>query len=393
MTSFDETIFKGCAETLAAALKCVTITIEKRGTIPILHNAAFHVDASITATDMDQFVSVTLPETTITDSFTVDAAKLLSFVNGLTGEIKAGRNYGSDKVTFICGNESFDMPTRKFSDFPIQRAFDPDFSAEIGAQELFNVFSFIEPAISQDESRYYLRGLSCHGVGADGAMTMNMVATDGHTMALAETNIAVGDSFNANAVSDNSCGRIIPHKAIKTLLKIAKGKKRGNIKFSLSSIGAEFEIDNVRINTKLIDGTFPDYRRVMPSHKDASSFSISAKDAEKAATRILKMASNRAPVTRICLEDSTMSHDIAGAGKITIAIPVKNKVFGSACAVGINGAYIKKMASMVGIFSDTIESAFDGGNPTIHKPAGIDVEHFPSIANACVVVMPMRLGR
>ncbi|WP_037437131.1 DNA polymerase III subunit beta [Sinorhizobium fredii] len=231
------------ARILKSALKSVGRATRRRSSIPILGTVLFDGN-TVTACDLDMEISVTLPASTAAGSACIAYKSLLNLVSHLPGDEAVRIEAGEKGATVIFSTGRYDLPVVPVSDFPSIGMPDGMVPIEVDGDGLKRALRFVAPFMSTEETRYYLNGVC---IDRDVA-----VATDGHRMGVHPL------GFDGGA-SDKW---IIPKNVVSALLSMPSPK---GVSVSTEKVRAEFRMDGARIRTKLIDGTYPDWRRVVPT--------------------------------------------------------------------------------------------------------------------------------
>ena len=245
---------------LMGALGHVQNVVERRNTIPILSNVLMNAEngtVSFVATDLDIEVSEqTNADISVSGDVTAPAHTLYDIVRKLPDGAEVALSIGADgRLEVDAGRSHFVLPLLPAGDFPKMTAdgFTHDFA--MPANELARLIDKTKFAISTEETRYYLNGIYMHGIDGN----LRCVATDGHRLALAEMALPEG--------ADGLPGIIIPRKTIAELRRLIDGLTE-TIEISVSEAKVRFKVGTAVLTSKLIDGTFPDYDRVIPKGGD-----------------------------------------------------------------------------------------------------------------------------
>ena len=242
----------------------------------------------------------------------------------------------------------------------------------MGKDELKDVIDRTQFAVSTEETRYYLNGLYIHAKNEGEAKVLRVVATDGHRLACVESPLPKG--------AENMAGVIVPRKTVSEVRKLLDDSSTDNITIALSENKIRFTMEDVILTSKLIDGTYPDYERVIPTDND-KVLELGVKELSSAVdrvsvvaerTRAIKMITNKNHVTI-----TTSSPDLGSAME-----EVEAKYDSESLEIGYNFRYLLDILSEVKGESVKISFA-DGSSPS--------VIHDTSDANAIYVLMPMRV--
>lgn len=239
--------------------------VERRNTIPILPNILVRADGAalqLKATDLDIEVVETSPaDVPQSGATTVPAHTIYDIVRKLPDGAQVALDSGPDggSVVLSSGRARFTLQTLPESDFPDITAGEFSHRFVLPAGQLKRLIDKTQFAISQEETRYYLNGIYFHSIEADGLPRLRAVATDGHRLARVE--------IDAPAGAEGMPGVIVPRKAVQELLRLLDDPAE-TVGIELSANKVRFTIGAVVLTSKLIDGTFPDYGRVIPSGND-----------------------------------------------------------------------------------------------------------------------------
>src|ERR1700743_2589316 len=251
--------------TLLKALAHVQSVVERRNTITILANVMIAVrdgKLSLTATDMEiAIVEDVAASTTRNGACTAPAATLYEIVRKLPNgaEVELDHPGGDAQLALRAGRYATSLVVLPVEDFPSMTAGQLPHRFALSAQQLRGLIDRTRFAISTEETRYYLNGIYLHAAESEGTRVLRAVATDGHRLARVEEPLPEG----AGSVP----GGIIPRKTGKQLRKLLD-EVTGNVEVALSDPRIQFHADAVLLTSKLIDGTFPEYDRVIPRGND-----------------------------------------------------------------------------------------------------------------------------
>ncbi len=241
---------------LVEALGRVVGTVERRTAVPILANVFIDArarDVSLRATDLNIEVTVPCPaEVTAQGVTTVNAEVLANIVRKCPSGSQLAVTLDGGNVRIVCGRAKYQLPTLPADDFPQLSGVERGANFEMTSTELRALFEATRFAISTDETRYYLNGIYLH---ADGEH-LAAVATDGHVLSRKSVTLPP----QAHGIP----GVIVPRKTVAELLKFLP-EREVNIEVSVSSARIAVRLGGAEMVSKLIDGTFPDYKRVIPS--------------------------------------------------------------------------------------------------------------------------------
>lgn len=358
------------------ALNHVQSVVERRNTIPILSNVLLQAtggELKLTATDLDIEIVESVPAMVASPgSATVPAHMLYDIVRKLPDGAQLDLDQGADaaRVNVFAGRSRFSLQALPPEDFPDIATGEFPNSFTISAADLRGLIEKTRFAISTEETRYYLNGIYFHEVAAGNLL--RAVATDGHRLAQAQ--IARPDGAKGMP------GVIVPRKTVLEVVKLLEGAD-GDVEVSLSASKIRFAAGDLVLTSKLIDGTFPDYERVIPRHND-KILEIDARTFAAAVDRVSTISMEKGRAVKLHMS----------GGKLVLS--VNNPDSGSAeeelaCSyeadpidIGFNSRYLLDVAGQVKSDGIVFHLA-DAGSPTIIKDPGDE--------RALYVLMPMRV--
>lgn len=323
---------------LLESLGHVQSVVERRNTIPILSNVLIKAEGNnitLVATDLDIEVSESSAATVdAPGDVTAPAHTLYDIARKLPDGAQVSLKINNDgRLDVDAGRSHFTLPLLPAGDFPNMTAdgFTHDFV--MSASELSRMIDKTRFAISTEETRYYLNGIYVHA--HDGAL--RAVATDGHRLALAEMPLPTG----AEALP----GVIIPRKTIAEIRRLIDGSDI-DVSVSISDAKIRFQHGSAILTSKLIDGTFPDYERVIPK-SNQKELVIDNKVFADAVDRVATISAEKSRSIKLTL------------GKDTLALAVNNPESGNAhedlmvdysddqLEIGFNAKYLLDVTSQI----------------------------------------------
>ncbi|MGE0755215.1 MAG: DNA polymerase III subunit beta [Alphaproteobacteria bacterium] len=363
---------------LLKSLSHVQSVVEKRGTIAVLSNV--RLDASdkgvaLTATDMDlaitEKVSATVKKPGAT---TVPAHMLYDIVRKLPegSQIECSVSSDGGKMSIKAGSSRFSLGCLPVDEFPVMEEGELPHSFTLSSAECLSLIQKPSFAISTEETRYYLNGIYFHAVGTGSDKVLRAVATDGHRLARVEVSLPAG--------ADGMPGIIIPRKAIYELKKLIDDGE-GDVAVSLSENKIRFAYGNAILISKLIDGNFPDYERVIPSGND-NMMEVDCKSFREAVDRVSVIAAEKTRAVKLQLENGKLTLSATSPEHGTASEEIEVKFSADPLEIGFNSRYMLDM--MANIEGDTAQFLFnDSSAPALVRDAG-DM-------GALYVIMPMRV--
>ena len=372
--------FKADRATLLKALAHIQSVAEKRNTIPILANAKIEVAGgklSFTATDMEIAVVEEVPASTSRDgATTAPAATLYEIVRKLPegAELELEVAGEGNQLKLRAGRYATSLVTLPTDDFPSMTAGQLPHRFKLSGLDLRGLIDRTRFAISTEETRYYLNGIYFHA--AEGAVgpVLRAVATDGHRLARVEMPVPDG--------ATGMPGVIIPRKTIAELRKLLD-EESGEVEIGLSDTRIQFKAGSVTLTSKLIDGTFPEYERVIPRDND-KVLRVGKKDFSDAVARVAAISSERSRPVKMSLAQDLLTLSAASPeqGTASEELDADRVKYGSTpLEIGFQARYLNDITDQI---ENQVEFHFsDGGAPTIVRDAD----------NSCAlyVLMPMRV--
>lgn len=248
--------FSAERESILAPLQAVIGVVERRQTMPILANVLITgrgEQLSITATDLEVELvakaNVTLEQA---GEITLPGRKLLDIVKALPDKAKVTISIEAERATVRSGKSRFTLATLPASDFPTVEDIRAQKAILIAQSALRRLLDKTHFSMAQQDVRYYLNGMLME---ADGK-TLRTVATDGHRLSYCETTLE-HEAGSAQQV-------IVPRKGVLELQRLLAGE--GNVELAIGTNHVRAQIGDIRFTSKLIDGRFPEYSRVIPSN-------------------------------------------------------------------------------------------------------------------------------
>jgi len=366
--------------TLLKALAHIQSVAEKRNTIPILANVLISAKdgtLSLTATDMEIAVVETVAASVSRDgATTAPAATLYEIARKLPdgAEIELDHPGGDAQLALRAGRYATSLVVLSTDDFPSMTAGQLPHRFSLPSLTLKGLIDRTRFAISTEETRYYLNGIYLHVVDGEAGRMLRAVATDGHRLARVEEPLPEG----AGGIP----GVIIPRKTIAELRKLLD-EGGDDVEIGLSDTRIQFTVGTVTLTSKLIDGTFPEYDRVIPRDND-KLLRVGKKDFSDAVARVAAISSERSRPVKMTLsrdllvlsaaspDQGTASEEL-DEGRVTYA--------SGPLEIGFQARYLNDITDQI---SGQVEFAFsDGSAPTIVRDA--------EDSSALYVLMPMRV--
>lgn len=363
---------------LLKALGHVHRVVERRNTIPILSNVLVEAkDQTLTlkATDLDIEIIESLPaDVEQAGGTTLPAHVLHDIVRKIPdgAQVSLEMSGDSSQMLLRSGRSRFQLQCLPVTDFPDLTAGDLSHRFTLGAGDLKRLIDKTQFAISTEETRYYLNGIFMHTVEADGATKLRAVATDGHRLARVE--------IPAPAGAAGMPGVIVPRKAVSEIQKLVEDVE-AQVSVDMSTTKARFTFGDVVLTTKLIDGTFPDYMRVIPTGND-KHLTVDKAPFAAAVDRVSTISSERGRAVKLALVDGklTLSVNNPDSGSATEELEVDYD--STPLDIGFNARYLLDICDQLDSDTALLKLA-DPGSPTLVQ----DREG----SAALYVLMPMRV--
>ncbi len=363
---------------LLKSLGHVHRVVERRTTIPILSNVLLHADGRsllLKATDLDLEVTDTVAaDVGMKGGTTLPAHTLYDIVRKLPEGAQVSLDAAGDggQLMLKSGRSRFTLQSLPESDFPDISAGDMTHKFALAAGDLKKLIEKTQFAISNEETRYYLNGIFMHTTEVDGHAMLRAVATDGHRLARVE--------IPAPAGAAGMPGIIVPRKAVSEVLKLIEDAE-AEVTIELSANKIRFNFGAVVLTSKLIDGTFPDYARVIPTGNDKRLI-VERDDFRMAVDRVSTISSERGRAVKLALADGklvlSVTNPDAGAANEELEVDYDS----TPLDIGFNAKYLLDIANQLD--SDTaLFRLADAGSPTVIQDR--------DGAAALYVLMPMRV--
>jgi DNA polymerase-3 subunit beta len=360
---------------LLRALGHVQSVVERRNTIPILSNVLLTAEGgrlSLAATDMDLEVVESLVADAARDGrTTVPAHTFYDIVRKLRDGAQIELDATGDKGTLVIrsGRSTFTLSTLPAEDYPVMAGGPLAHRFELAAETVRSLIDRTRFAISTEETRYYLNGIYIHAV--PGEPLLRAVATDGHRLARVEVPLPEG--------AEGIPGVIVPRKAVQEIRKILD-EVDDTVGVELSESKIRFFLAGGVLTSKLIDGTFPDYDRVIPSGND-KVLSVDCKLFAEAVDRVSTISEEKSRAVKLTIDRGTLTLSASSPeNKASEEIEVDYE--STRLEIGFNARYLLDIAQQIE-GEDAQFTMADSASPTIVRDAR---DH-----SALYVIMPMRV--
>ena len=365
----------------AALLKAMSRAqgvVERRTTIPILSNVLIEATdgkATFRATDLDIEILESFPAEVVgAGAVTAPAHTLHEIARKLPdgAAIRLSDAAGEGRLEVSAGRSRFTLPTLPKEDFPVMASSEYAVSYAVDAPALRRLFEKANFAISTEETRDYLNGVFLHAAESDGTPKLRAVATDGHRLARIDTDLPAGAA---------GCpGVIVPRKTVGELRKLLEDDE-ARINVSVSETKIRFATEGLTLTSKVIDGSFPDYTRVIPAG-NTKRLEVDADEFARTVDRVATVSAERSRAVKLALEQDklTLSVNAPDSGSATDEITVAYD--DEPMEIGFNAKYLLEIAGQVD--RENAVLLLNGpGDPTLVREGDDD--------SAIYVVMPMRV--
>ena len=364
--------------TLLKAVSQAQSVVERRNTIPILANVLIEAEGDsvqFRATDLDiEVVDKAPAQVERAGATTVSATTLHEIVRKLPDGALVTLNADSaaGRLTVEAGRSNFSLATLPREDFPVMASSEYQSNFVAPAAVLRRLFDKSKFAISTEETRYYLNGVYMHVAEADGQKVLRCVATDGHRLARIDADLPEGAA--------DMPGVIVPRKTVGELRKLLDDDDQA-IAVSVSETKVRFATPEITLTSKVIDGTFPDYSRVIPQ-SNSRRLEVDATEFAQAVDRVATVSSERSRAVKLQLDQDRLVLSVnapdSGAAEEELAVAYSDERL----EIGFNAKYLLEIASQV----DRENAVFmfnSAGDPTLMREGNDQ--------SAVYVVMPMRV--
>lgn len=358
------------------ALQHTNNIIERRTTVPILANILIEATANqsitLTATDLEisiiEFVSATVE---VPGNITVSGKMLYDIVRKLPGESEIFITLNNEKTRLIIksGKSHFELAVLPAEDYPTVQIVDLPHRFKLSPKALLKLINQTAFAMSTEETRYYLNGIFMHATQEGELRT---VATDGHRMARMGMSVPVG--------AEGIPGIIISRKTVNQIADMASGSDQ-DIEVSLSETQLIIKLEKATLISRLVDGNFPDYERVIPKNTD-KNFKFDPSALATVVDRVATMASEKTHGVKLGIENGKISFSAEGNELGTADEEMPVDYMGAPVKIGFNAKYLLDIADKMQ--GTGAEMAFlDEASPVIIR--GTEDK------DALYVLMPMRI--
>lgn len=363
---------------LLKALNHVHRVVERRNTIPILSNVLLNAEGSelhLKATDLDLEISEKASAVVEqAGATTVPAHMFFDIVRKLPdgSEVMLATDPDGKLLNITSGKAKFSLQMLPDSEFPDITAGEFSHTFRMPSADVKKLIDHTQFAISTEETRYYLNGIFFHTVEDENELVLRAVATDGHRLARIQ--------LKAPSGSEGMAQIIVPRKAVGEIQKLVEDPE-ATATIEVSETKLRITVGSVIITTKLIDGTFPDYNRVIPQGNDRE-LKMDRSSFAAAVDRVSTISSERGRAVKLAISEGqvvlSVNNPDSGSATEEIAVGYDNE----AMEIGFNSRYLLDITNQL-IGDDTTFMLADSGSPTLIQDS--------AESGAVYVLMPMRV--
>ena len=331
--------FKINSSDLLKALSHIHGIVEVRHTLPILSNIILKAkdnELTLSSTNLDIYCADKIKaDVSIAGEISVSAVTFFEIVKRLPSgsEVVMTMEEGENEIILKCGRSKFNLSTLKTDDFPIISDNDLSTNFVLSADELIRIIDKTKFAVSNEETRYYLNGIFLHKADRNSIQFLRAVATDGHRLAQYDIPLPQG--------AEEITGIIIPKKTIFELRKVLDDAN-GDVSISLNENKIKFTFNDLKIISKVIDGTFPDYTKVIPQNNN-KNFKTNNNELKNAIDRVSAVAANeesKSKAIKLSLEDNKLNLSVESQSKGSANEIIDISYDGDKVDIGFNSKYI-----------------------------------------------------
>ena len=359
-------------ETLLKPLSSVTSIVEKRHTLPILSNLLLETKANkiqLTATDLEMQISLSIDTATGGEiSTTISAKKLLDICRSLPDNSDINLATNDSRVTLKAGKSRFNLQTLPAADYPVMSKTQGQSTlVTIAQNQLKALLKQVEFAMAQQDIRYYLNGLLFEVT----ANRLNIVGTDGHRLSFTSTELK--QNFEKQEV-------ILPRKTVIELIKLLDDSEE-DVQIEISSAQVNFSFGSIKLISKVIDGKFPDYNRVIPTgHQNI--FNIDRLNVLLAMQRASILSNEKYRGIRMVVSNNNLKLISTNSDQEEAEEELEINYNGASLDIGFNVTYLIDVLNNTNSESITFSFADANSSCLITVPNNNDYKY---------VVMPMRI--
>jgi DNA polymerase III subunit beta len=367
---------------LLKALSHVQSVVERRTTIPILSNVLLHAGSgklSMSATDMDLEIVESVPARIDRDGRTTAPAHTLYDIvrklrEGAQIELETPSGAGGERNEMVLrsGRSTFTLSCLPPEDYPVMTSAELPHHFTLTAAEMRGLIDRTRFAISTEETRYYLNGIYLHATKNNEVPVLRSVATDGHRLARIEMVLPEGAA--------GMPGVIVPRKTVLELRKLVdEGDEE--VQVALGDTKIRCAIGEAALTSKLIDGTFPDYDRVIPTGND-KMLEVPCKEFAEAVDRVSTISTERSRAVKLAIERGSLTVSATSPENGTAVEELEVRYQSTPIEIGFNSRYLLDITEQIE-GEAALFAMSDAASPTVVRDS--------ADASALYVLMPMRV--
>jgi DNA polymerase-3 subunit beta len=363
---------------LLRALSHVQSVVERRNTIPILSNVLLRAEdgkLSLSATDMDlEMVATVASQGVRPGATTAPAHTLYDIVRKLRDGSQIEFDASGDKGAMMLrsGRSTFTLACLPPEDYPLMTGGELAHNFTLSAADLKRLIDRTRFAISTEETRYYLNGIFLHAAKSNDVAMLRAVATDGHRLARMEIPLPEGAA--------GMPGVIVPRKTVTELRKLLDELDQ-DVSIALSDTKIRFTFGSTVLTSKLIDGTFPDYDRVIPTGNDRI-LEVECKSFAEAVDRVSTISTEKSRAVKLTIERGSLTLSATSPENGTATEEIEVSYTAAPLEIGFNSRYLLDIAEQIEGEGARFALA-DAASPTIVRDT--------TDGSALYVLMPMRV--
>ena len=351
--------------------------IEKKTTLPILSNVlieAKNKKIKITATDLDiiYFEEIVPLEVKKEGSTTTSSSILYDILRKLETSAKVDLSLQNEnKLKLISGNSKFNLLCLPAENFPLSQEEDNLKYFEVSRQKFLKLLNKTKISISNDETRHYLNGIYLHKINSENKSYLRAVATDSHR--LSSSSLEINDNIEIESI-------ILPKKTIFQLIFLLE-QSTSDVKITNDKSKIKFIMDSGVLISKVIDGRFPDYNKVIPTDNE-KVLEIKLEDFKNSIERVTTVSSDRKEGLKMSISKDSVQLSVNSPNSGDGVESIKGKFNSNDLSISFNSRYLIDIASQIENDSIIINLK-DAGSPVLIKDF--------SDQNSFHVVMPMKI--
>ena len=363
--------FTAAREALLKPLQAVIGVVERRQTMPILSNVliiAKDGQLSVTATDLEvELVAQTEVDAESDGEITVSGRKFLDICRALPEGAEVSVSLSGEKLSVRAGRSKFNLVTLPAAEFPVVEDIKAGQTITVSHESLGRLIEKTHFSMAQQDVRYYLNGMLLE----TGGKHLRAVATDGHRLALCQVDLDGGDLEEQQV--------IVPRKGVLELQRLMSGD--GDLDIELGSNHIRIQLDGIRFTSKLIDGRFPEYDRVIPK-ESSNELKADRTEFKSALQRTAILSNEKYRGIRLVIRDSGVMLQAHNPEQEEAEEELAVEYAGEDIEIGFNVNYL--LDALGAVEGDDVTLSVQDSNSSclIRQPGNDD---------CTFVVMPMRL--